>query len=90
MGFQERKRKQRIKDYVISRDGLICCYCNSILTLNNVTLDHIVPYSKKGTFNATNLTVSCASCNSKRGNIPFFEYCQQFNFTEEKLFKYKI
>lgn len=89
MGALERKRLQRIKESVIIRDGLICCYCNSLLTLNTVTMEHIVPDSKRGTYNTTNLTVSCSNCNNKRGNKPFFEYCKQFNFTKEKLAKYR-
>jgi hypothetical protein len=52
-------------------------------------MEHIVPDSKRGTFNTTNLTVSCAGCKNRRGNQPFFEYCKQFNFSEEKLDRYK-
>jgi hypothetical protein len=89
MGFQERKRLKRIRDYVIIRDGLICCYCEVPLTEETVTMDHIVPESKRGTFNTTNLTVACSECNNKRGDIPFFEYCKQFNFPVQKLIKYK-
>lgn len=89
MGARERTRQKRIKEYVISRDGLICCYCSVPLTVETVTMEHIVPDSKRGTFNTTNLTVSCSSCNNRRGNKPFFDYCRQFNFSEEKISKYK-
>lgn len=89
MGAQEKKRQKRIKEYVINRDGMICCYCDTVLTPETVTMEHIVPDSRRGTFNSTNLTVSCAGCNNRRGNKPFFDYCKQFNFSEEKLEKYK-
>ena len=89
MGMQERKRLKRIRDYVIDRDGMICCYCDMPLALPDITMEHIVPDSKRGTYNATNLTVSCAPCNNSRGNRPFFEYCKKFNFTQDKLNKYK-
>lgn len=89
MGAQERKRQKRIKDYVINRDGLICCYCDKVLTLETVTMEHIVPDSRRGTFNTTNLTVSCSEHNNQRGNKPFFEYCKKFNWPEPKLQKYK-
>jgi hypothetical protein len=52
-------------------------------------MEHIVPDSKRGTFNTTNLTVSCYECNNKRGNKPFFDYCKKFNFGYDKLDKYK-
>lgn len=89
MGAQERKRQKRIKEYVINRDGLICCYCDRPLTLETVTMEHIVPDSRRGTFNTTNLTVSCSEHNNQRGNKPFFEYCKKFNWPSDKLEKYK-
>lgn len=89
MGVQERKRQKRIREYVINRDGMICCYCDQPLTQETVTMEHIVPDSKRGTYNTTNLTVSCSSCNNRRGNKPFFDYCKQFHFAEDKLEKYK-
>ena len=89
MGAQERKRQKRIKEHVINRDGLTCCYCSIPLTMEAVTMEHIVPDSKRGTFNTTNLTVSCSKCNNRRGNKPFFVYCRQFNFSPEKIDKYR-
>jgi hypothetical protein len=89
MGIQERKRHKRIKEYVIERDGMLCCYCDMVLTQETLTLEHIVPDSKRGTFNTTNLTIACADCNNRRGNKPFFEYCKQFNWSENKIAKYK-
>src|SRR5271166_1591412 len=89
MGAQERKRQKRIKEHVIDRDGLLCCYCDKVLTSGTVTMEHIVPDSKRGTFNTTNLTTSCSECNNRRGNKPFFEYCKRFNWSEDKINKYK-
>jgi HNH endonuclease len=89
MGMTERKRQKRIRKNVIDRDGYVCCYCNQILTEENLTLDHIIPVSKRGMFNATNLTVSCAPCNNNRGSQPFFDYIKSFNFSDTKIRKYK-
>lgn len=89
MGAQERKRQKRIKEYVIFRDGLFCCYCDKPLTLETVTMEHIVPDSRRGTFNTTNLTVSCSEHNNQRGNKPFFDYCKKFNWPDNKIEKYK-
>lgn len=89
MGVAERCRQKRIREHVVLRDGLQCCYCGKDLTVDAVTMEHIVPDSKRGTFNTTNLTVSCAGCNNRRGNKPFFEYCKEFNFSEAKLKKYR-
>jgi len=89
MSARERDRQKKIKEYVIKRDGLICCYCDKLLTTDNATMEHIVPDSKRGTFNTTNLTVSCYTCNNNRGNEPFFQYIRQFQFDENKMTKYK-
>lgn len=86
---QKRNKEQRIRTQVIERDGLICCYCDKLLTLNTVTMEHIVPVSRRGTFNTTNLTVSCFDCNNERGSSDFFNYCKNFNFTPLKTSKYK-
>lgn len=89
MGIKERQRQKKIREYVVKRDGSVCCYCDKYLDLKAITMDHIVPNSKKGTFNSTNLTVSCYYCNNNRGNKPFFEYIKNFNFSENKILKYK-
>jgi len=86
---QKRNKEHRIRNQVIQRDGLICCYCNKNLNLNSVTMEHIVPVSRRGTFNTTNLTVSCFDCNNERGSQDFFSYCKKFNFSFKKLSKYK-
>lgn len=89
MGAQEHRRLKRIKEDVIARDGTVCCYCGINLSLEDITMEHIVPDSKRGTFNSTNLTVSCGPCNNKRGNQPFFEYCKKFGWSSKKLDKYR-
>jgi hypothetical protein len=89
MGLRQRQRQKYIKQYVTNRDGLVCCYCGKHLTQETVTMEHIIPDSLDGPFNATNLTVACAKCNNKRGSKPFFEFCQEYNFSPEKIEKYK-
>ena len=89
LSLRDKLRKQYIKNYVIKRDGLLCIYCDKVLSLDNYTMEHIVPDSYGGTFNSTNLTVACAECNNKRGNKSFFKYCQKFNFSQEKTKKFR-
>jgi hypothetical protein len=87
--YKTRQRQKDIRNYVINRDGAVCCYCDKQLCSEMITMEHIVPDSKRGTFNTTNLTVSCANCNNQRGNQPFFEYCKRFGFVDAKIKKYK-
>jgi len=51
------------------RDGLACCYCGEAVEDGaKLTLDHITPYSRGGSNEATNLVTCCHRCNSSRGN----------------------
>lgn len=87
--MSDHDRLKRIRQKVIERDGLLCCYCEDPLLNKDVTMEHIVPVSKRGTYNTTNLTVACAQCNNKRQNIPFFQYCKNYNWSNSKLKKYR-
>ena len=61
------RKEKRLAIYL--RDGLACCYCGqSIEDGAKLTLDHLKPYSKGGSNDATNLVTSCLICNSKRGS----------------------
>ena len=52
--------------------GNTCCWCG-IETTNELgprqgTVEHIIPRSKGGTSNISNLRIACAACNSHRGD----------------------
>ena len=54
------------KRFVLARDGYRCVYCLS--TDAPLHCDHVVPFSKGGTSDASNLVAACARCNSAKGN----------------------
>lgn len=56
--------RQWMTPVVIKRDGAVCRKCGSI---NDLTIDHIMPLSNGGTNDIKNLQVLCRSCNSKKG-----------------------
>lgn len=85
----DRDDKQKIRQRVLERDGAICCYCQTKLAIDVITLDHIIPDSQGGAFNTTNLTIACKACNRKRGDKPFYEFIKAFNFSEEKITKFQ-
>lgn len=53
------------RNRIYKRDGYECVYCGS---KRNLTLDHVVPKSRGGTNDWTNLVTSCMKCNLKKAN----------------------
>lgn len=50
-----------------------CCYCPSCVSLWDdgaklATFEHVVPLSKGGASDKTNLVIACRDCNNVRGN----------------------
>ncbi len=64
------KRRNFLTDDVVAtvfeRDEGKCGECGSI---NNLQLDHIIPFSKGGSDDVENLRILCQSCNARRGNL---------------------
>lgn len=59
------------------RDRFTCSYCGVDLRDKEpaeVSLDHLKPFSKGGTNEATNLVTACRSCNCGRGDKPWRQY----------------
>jgi hypothetical protein len=50
---------------IFARDNYTCAYCSA---KENLTVDHIMPQSRKGQDIWENLITSCLSCNLKKGN----------------------
>lgn len=53
----------RVRQTVMSRDRT----CRSCGSAHDLTLDHIVPYSRGGQDTTDNLQVLCRACNSRKG-----------------------
>ena len=49
------------------RDEGVCQYCNAFIPLGKETIDHVVPKCKGGKHEWTNIVLSCADCNQKKG-----------------------
>ncbi|KAM3690503.1 hypothetical protein ACB098_09G129200 [Castanea mollissima] len=62
-------KRRRIKNHlsrknILYRDNYTCQYCSS---LENLTIDHVLPAARGGEWKWENLVVACAKCNSKKG-----------------------
>lgn len=64
------------RENLYARDGYKCQYCGKAFSRKELTIDHIIPKSRKTDFNMTmeeirawtNITTACAKCNMKKGN----------------------
>ncbi len=50
---------------ILKRDGHACTYCGA---KEKLTADHVVPLTRGGTNDPSNLTACCLPCNTKKGN----------------------
>lgn len=53
---------------IFERDNHTCQYCGTQLPKSQLTIDHVVPQSRKGADTWENLTVACVPCNVRKGN----------------------
>lgn len=56
------------KLYIYNRDNRQCFYCKKPLEFNQLTFDHYLPRSRKGTMDVFNLVICCKRCNKMKGN----------------------
>jgi 5-methylcytosine-specific restriction endonuclease McrA len=71
--------KQYIKPYlslsvrlsrqnIFLRDSHVCQYCHEKFSEKRLTIDHVVPLSKGGKHEWTNVVTACSSCNNRKGD----------------------
>lgn len=65
---------------ILMRDRFTCQYCLKTMSSGDLTLDHVIPRSRKGETTWENLVACCHSCNRRKGNHLLTE-------TEMKLLK---
>jgi len=53
---------------ILVRDHYQCQYCSSPLSSKDLTFDHVIPKSRGGHTNWSNIVACCSSCNIKKAN----------------------
>ena len=66
----EKKRRQKLnrKRRILKAYGCACIYCKKPLTLETMTIEHVIPKSKGGGNTLDNLRPACSFCNSVHRN----------------------
>ena len=68
--WQPKARVRFNRKWVFLRDNYTCQYCGDNLTVNQCTIDHVVPISKGGKTTWHNVVTACYPCNNSKGNNP--------------------
>lgn len=85
---EQKKQRQKAKELKKSRwwANLIqkceCYYCQTPLDAKNTTMDHIVPISRGGKSQRSNLVPACHSCNLEKRSLTPVEW---IDYLEKKL-----
>jgi 5-methylcytosine-specific restriction endonuclease McrA len=56
------------RENIYTRDNFTCQYCCVKFAPKELTLDHVVPASKFGRKDWTNVVTACRKCNHRKGN----------------------
>jgi len=56
------------KHRLFARDRQVCAYCGVHAYESELTVEHIVPVSRGGRHEWTNVVTACRSCNTRKGN----------------------
>jgi 5-methylcytosine-specific restriction endonuclease McrA len=67
-----RFRRQVTNTFLFARDGYRCQYCGRAATdlkpREGLTRDHLIPLSRGGTNEWTNVVTACSPCNTRKAN----------------------
>lgn len=56
---------------ILKKTGFRCAHCGKSIDENNMTVEHIFPFSKGGDHSEFNLTALCFDCNSDKSNFVY-------------------
>ena len=64
-----------IRNYLLEKHGHKCFYCDK--EVSTFEVEHMIPKTKGGSNRIDNLTLSCHSCNQKKGTLTAEEFIKQ-------------
>lgn len=79
-GGRSTRRRQRLLE-----ENPHCFYCGCDLTVDNSTLDHLVPRAKKGPNKSENIVLSCYTCNHRKGTKTAAQYLAILNAEQRRI-----
>jgi predicted nucleotidyltransferase len=79
---RNRKKQRRINNNLKRRlfghiSFSLCCYCQVLFDMKELTIEHIKPLCLGGTNDESNITLACAPCNQSKGKEVWLEIKKQ-------------
>ena len=65
---RDKKRVKFSRVNVCARDDFKCMYCGAKKTIGELSYDHVVPRSRGGKTEWTNIVAACHTCNARKAN----------------------
>jgi 5-methylcytosine-specific restriction endonuclease McrA len=79
MGKIRNSKKRVVKKRLYRDQNGLCYYCRELFPPIEMTFDHVVPRSRGGTNQNTNLVLACAPCNSVKADTLQFPAASHHN-----------
>lgn len=71
---RKRWRRKRWHQRIYWRDNGTCVYCETPISYEDSTIDHVMPLVRGGSdFKKENMVLACFSCNHKKGPLEICE-----------------
>jgi hypothetical protein len=67
---------RKYKKYLVMRDGLRCHYCDTLVTYDEVQIDHVLARARGGSDAPHNLVLACPRCNHAKSTLCYS--CPEF------------
>ena len=67
-------RNKSLKEKILEKQGNCCHYCGKKLEADEITIDHLLPRSRGGKTDKSNLAICCGKCNSEKSSMTEQEY----------------
>lgn len=96
MTVKRKPLSKRTRFEIFKRDGFQCAYCGAVPPKVVLEVDHIIPVSKGGKNEKTNLVTACFDCNRGKSNkdlssipSPLITNMEEMKEKEEQMKSYK-
>lgn len=66
--YRKKNRVKPTRDHLWIIYGKTCWWCHEIITLEDSSVEHLIPISRGGADDMWNTVLACKPCNNNRGN----------------------